>query len=493
MKFIRIAVLVSLLLLCLYPGGNEAAPVKADASNDFTCTIRATGGDYDKLSTWETAIQADLTAVTSKVFAVDDIGTYDAVQDDGQLVTFNGGGTGTLKHISTENKAFIVDCSGTIDTGTVNISGTGHSFSISDSGNQIGLAIAECYNDWPSGLDDTLIIDGWVTGVSNYVKVTVAAGHRHNGAAGTGFRIEPSTAGHGIQTLEDYTQIEWVEITDWSTEVTGSYDGINLQADNALVQYVLIHDDGHGTQTNSDCNGITVELNNITSTVRNSIIYHIARSGVTIHNITGATLNIYNTTVYSCTEADTASGYGCVGRYGGSGTINAKNVIAVAPQNGQQAFFGGTWGDCSNNLSSDSSAPGANSLINKAATDQFVSIVPGLEDLHLKAGADAIDTGTDLSGDFTDDIDGDTRLGSWDIGADEILYCQPDNQIRNNGEGTYIGNGIYNNDGTGQTRVQAVENNITATYEIKVENGGNMPDSKQPYTTSAKILSRRRK
>ena len=51
----------------------------------------------------------------------------------------------------------------------------------------------------------------------------------------------------------------------------------------------------------------------------------------------------------------------------------------------------------------------------------FISVTAPVN-LHLEAsGHDAIDTGTDLSSSFTDDIDGQTRPSgaAWDIGADE--------------------------------------------------------------------------
>jgi len=54
--------------------------------------------------------------------------------------------------------------------------------------------------------------------------------------------------------------------------------------------------------------------------------------------------------------------------------------------------------------------------------DLFISISSGLENLHIKPGGhNALDNGQDLSGSFTDDIDGGSRpQGSgWDIGADE--------------------------------------------------------------------------
>ncbi|MHC4825844.1 MAG: hypothetical protein ACYTEY_04730, partial [Planctomycetota bacterium] len=42
------------------------------------------------------------------------------------------------------------------------------------------------------------------------------------------------------------------------------------------------------------------------------------------------------------------------------------------------------------------------------------------EDFHLDpSGHNAGDTGLDLSASFTDDIDGETRSGLWEIGADD--------------------------------------------------------------------------
>jgi len=44
--------------------------------------------------------------------------------------------------------------------------------------------------------------------------------------------------------------------------------------------------------------------------------------------------------------------------------------------------------------------------------------------LHLTSGASSlINVGTDLSGSFTSDIDGGTRYGVWDIGADEVSFA----------------------------------------------------------------------
>ncbi|MCK5081829.1 MAG: hypothetical protein KAR31_02880, partial [Candidatus Omnitrophica bacterium] len=56
----------------------------------------------------------------------------------------------------------------------------------------------------------------------------------------------------------------------------------------------------------------------------------------------------------------------------------------------------------------------------------LTNITGGSEDLHIQNGAenDALDAGTDLSGTFTTDIDGQNRSGAyWDIGADETAQA----------------------------------------------------------------------
>lgn len=57
---------------------------------------------------------------------------------------------------------------------------------------------------------------------------------------------------------------------------------------------------------------------------------------------------------------------------------------------------------------------------------KFTSITVDAEDFHIQAGSALIDAGSDLSGDFSTDIDGQTRSGTWDIGIDEIAGGDPD-------------------------------------------------------------------
>src|SRR6266571_5348004 len=54
---------------------------------------------------------------------------------------------------------------------------------------------------------------------------------------------------------------------------------------------------------------------------------------------------------------------------------------------------------------------------------------------------------------------------------------QPDNQIKNSNESTYLGDNVYNTDGTGQTKSQSVKAGRSATFNILIQNDGSATDS----------------
>lgn len=281
------------------------------------------------------------------------------------------------------------------------------------------LEIGVCYNDGPFA--ENVILAGATTNDMYYRHLTVADVAKHSGVAGTGALIDPTVPGHGIYVGEDYARVDWLEITDWTRDSGGSFDGINIQATNVLIEHVIVHDDGHGAVLNSDAGGIQLEIDLGSATVRNSIVYNLARNGIAIHNVTDAVLNIDNSTAYRCVQDDNlAVTYGCISVRGEGNVANVRNVIALAGGGELDFLLEGTssFGVAANNMSSDASAPGADSIHNETATI-FSSATPGSEDLHLALGVSALDSGLDLSDEFGDDIDGQNRTPPWDIGADE--------------------------------------------------------------------------
>lgn len=148
--------------------------------------------------------------------------------------------------------------------------------------------------------------------------------------------------------------------------------------------------------------------------VKNSIFYSWASTAPSnnnsaIHmNSSGGTLYAYNSSDFGSDRS-----FALV-----AGTGVAKNLIG---NNGGGSCFLGSWDAAStNNISKRSDAPGS--------SPQNATVVAWVDstnfDFHLKStDTKAKDAGVNLSADatlpFTNDMDGNVRSGTWDIGPDE--------------------------------------------------------------------------
>jgi len=133
-----------------------------------------------------------------------------------------------------------------------------------------------------------------------------------------------------------------------------------------------------------------------------------SQRGVRFHqNADGVSGYLYNCTVYNQSSRciDTSTDYT-------DGT--ARNCIMWSSN---PWYNEGSW-DIDYCADSQNETPGANDvdLSGRTIGQEFEDA--GSDDLHLVSGSTVRGDGTDLSGTFTDDIDGDTR-SAWDIGADE--------------------------------------------------------------------------
>jgi len=280
----------------------------------------------------------------------------------------------------------------------------------------------EVYKD-DGELKETVVIDGSTTNSSYYMKLTVAEASRHDGTAGSGFVLNKN-ATYALSAYDEYTVIEWIEIDgNGSTGTSSNNTGIACNSSNFTFRYNIIHDFGSQTGTGR---GIfnTSESSRSGIDSYNNIIYNIfatstgGAKGIDYGAGTKAGV-ICNNTIYNITSS-AGTAYGIVGNFSASGII--KNNIVIGSTTADFSFSSATH---DYNASSDATADGANSLNSGTAkvpsTSDFVSVTSGSENLHLAAGAVEIDKGVDLSGTFTDDIDGVTRTGTWDIGADEYV------------------------------------------------------------------------
>ena len=266
---------------------------------------------------------------------------------------------------------------------------------------------AECYDD-DGTLDDLININGSTTNDTYYMKITVPSGDRHYGIAGAGFKIDPSSNGIVIAINDDHTVIEWVEITGW----TGNYEGINLVgASDCTIGYCLLHD------ASSSWAGISQSSNTKTGTkIYNCLIYNINNSEG--FYLKGAQYGVTHLRVTNCTA------YGCVSGFFASSN-NYPFVDNCLSYNNTTDFSGNFAGEGDYNFSKDDTAPGGHAIhgTTDGKTPDFVSTTGGSEDFHLQSTSDAIGVGVDNpgSGLYSDDIDGEARVSTWDIGADEYV------------------------------------------------------------------------
>jgi hypothetical protein len=282
------------------------------------------------------------------------------------------------------------------------------------------IAAAECYDGAYTGLAG---IFGWTTGSANYIRIYTPTAERHDGTSrdvsgvGAQFKYDGSTTDDCVLYIsEDYVRLEGLEIKNTAASGGPSRRGaliVDTAPTGGGLNQLLLQDcifiDGVG----SNVPAVWLDQGALNAILRNCIIIVRGNSqGIGNFDGTSGTLEVSH-----CTILDQGSGtYGLVTQ--SQGTV--KNTYAGGF--GTEDFYtGGVAPTGSHNASSDSSASTdfTRSLTSKAASNQFVSVTSGSEDLHLKTGSDLEAAGTPL-GAVTTDIDGDARDGSTpDIGADE--------------------------------------------------------------------------
>lgn len=258
------------------------------------------------------------------------------------------------------------------------------------------VRVAECYNDWPGGLSDKLVIDGSITDATRYLMITVAAGHRHTGIPQSGFYIKKNVGYDTVVRDSDpYTRLAWLDL-----ENTNS-DGQALYANAGLGIYSNLIAKTAGTSQ------YVVGLYGQNITIHGALVYG-GGSGVQCNSTISA--NIYNSVATGCVN----------GFNPGSSTLAVlKNCVA----HNNTTNYSGTFGAASaNNATSSASddAPGANSVVGITSAD-FVNAAGN--DFHLAAGSALIGAGVNLYADLQADVDGDAwpSSGAWDIGFDSYV------------------------------------------------------------------------
>jgi hypothetical protein len=286
----------------------------------------------------------------------------------------------------------------------------GINFGSHGSGNLVGadrIAVARIEGTWTQPDTTALNISGWTTGPGNYIKIYTTGAARHDGTAGSGYRLVISSSDTAFYSQAAYLRVEGLEIHSSSADdraVIYLRPGTEEGVGEIHFSHNIIHGDGANTTSgfqNYDCRG--------TVKIWNNIVYDVASLGYN----GGITSERGTSYIFNNTVVDLINGFGI--RAGG--TCYAKNNLVRAPGDD---FYGVFYPGSDFNASADNTAPGLNS--NKNSVFSFVNSAN--DDFHLAASdTGAANRGIDLSGDpdidFSSDIDQESRSGAWDIGADE--------------------------------------------------------------------------
>lgn len=289
-------------------------------------------------------------------------------------------------------------------------------------------ALGECYND--TAFDEAVTINGGGTVGLAARTLQAASGQGHTGIAGTGVRIVRSVDSASLITAAiGTTVVKQIELSMNAKRVNLYFCKCSGAVTGVSFRQMICHDAISGT--NSQTGYGQAAAGGASNDLLDSIIYNIENTssnnsvGAEINAGSSETSKVCNCTFYNFLTGTGTATYGVL--IGDNSGKTLKNVIACNGETADYSDSSITVAAASNNISSDTTSSGTGSIDSVAAANLFVSVVAGSEDLHLKAGALAIDAGTDLVTTPTGvnfDIDNRDRdaLGDvWDIGADEFV------------------------------------------------------------------------
>lgn len=264
-----------------------------------------------------------------------------------------------------------------------------------------GILTIECYS-----MEDTTIAStgtGYTTSSSYYINITVPASEVHDGKWNTSKYRLVSSSSPVISNQEEYTRITGVQAYSSSGVV------ILSTAAGCLIDRCIVSSTATSTSQHAIYSNVTGDP---AMTIRNSLVYGPASRGIYAAQ---GTVTCQNVTAVDC---------GRQGFYAtGGGTITCVNCIGWSNGDGSTYLDFGAGGTitCNNCLSYDTSADNFGGSGNVADSTDNPFADYDNDDFHLVVGCDAINAGQSLAGTFTTDIDGETRTGTWDIGADEYV------------------------------------------------------------------------
>jgi len=259
--------------------------------------------------------------------------------------------------------------------------------------------VAQCYDDWPTGLDDYFTIADRTTDATRNVVIDCPVAERHGGSLSSGFLLKHDTDWQHTITVDSG------DVTIKNIRVSHDGSGACVKLDNATAENILLDSI---ILTSTDSSGSTTNVNDGLLSVYagwSEIINSILRGGsIGISVYTWRTVNAYNNTIIDCKRGTYTKSTNNVND---GDFINNVSACTEDDFIHESSFSAGSTNNASKDISATTASIGTVTGI--SLTDGVDFTEPSTDDYTITSGSALIDEGSDLSGQFTIDIAGTVR------------------------------------------------------------------------------------
>ncbi len=261
-----------------------------------------------------------------------------------------------------------------------------------------------------------VVVDGWTTDATHYIRIRVDSGSKHDGKVNTAkYRLAGSKAfGYMFRSNEQYVRVEGFQISNTHSAGDPVYFEGAGGGDCRLVDTIVYDSPG----TNQAINNTSVVL-----TCINTIVQHCGGDGFYA--------NTNGTIYYGCASVNNA---GAGIRITGFKGLTATNCYAGGNTGADYLVDSNGTMTCTTCFSEDGTNSTTTAAFATGSGARFTNVTPGSEDLHIGSSSTLKNAGTDISSTITGlgytyvDIDGDARgtgAGATDVGPDEFASSSP--------------------------------------------------------------------
>lgn len=256
----------------------------------------------------------------------------------------------------------------------------------------------------------TVIIDGWTTDSTRYILVDTPSTERHDGKWNASkYRMEVNAWAAILESTESYTKITGLQ---FKYTGSGNENMVQLTA-GGTFSYNIMYDPLFLHSYLLRIGAPTDIFNNLF--YQNSVDADL-RYGIRSYSWSVTSSKVYNNTFQNMNV-------GIIAQASGNNVLAKNNLFRSVTTPCSGTFSAGTDYNATDAASMGYTVTGGGNTHDRL-NQTFTFVDEAADDFHLAssdAGAKDYGVSDPGSGLFSDDIDGQTRSGSWDIGADEYI------------------------------------------------------------------------